>query len=101
MSYTYICQFDVAPGKELEFEHSYGANGDGVTLFKTDPLYIEIELFRDMQHSDRCVTIDRWKIREAYLAFKQHHRMEFDALDVQCDALTVHEILLGKYESVE
>lgn len=101
MNYIYIWQFDVAEGKEREFEEAYGPKGPWVELFQTDDSYRGTVLLKDLQTPGRYSTIDRWENRESYRSFKERNLEAFNALDTTCESLTVNEILIGEYESTD
>ena len=99
-AYVYIWDFDVRPGKEVEFELEYGPDGAWVRLFRAADGYRDTLLLRDAHHPGRYLTIDRWESEAAYQAFRSAHASEYAAIDARCEGLTVAERALGHYTSV-
>ena len=98
--YVYIWEFQVRTGGESEFELHYGPGGSWVRLFRTAPGYLETVLLRDLTQPQRYLTIDRWESEAAYRAFREASAADFDALDELCEALTVSERELGRFDGV-
>jgi len=87
--------YRVAPGRDVEFERLYGADGDWAQLFRRSTDYLGTDLYRDTMQPDRYLTVDRWTSRAAYEAFLQAALADYAALDARGDALTVEETRLG------
>jgi heme-degrading monooxygenase HmoA len=94
-----IWEFQVKAGREAEFEHIYGPDGDWAALFKREPGYLGTDLLIDARDSCGYMTIDRWVSPAAYEAFKREWFAEYDALDAACDGLTDGETLIGRFRS--
>ncbi len=101
MNYMYIWQFDVAEGKEPEFEKVYGPEGSWVKFFQHDGAYLQTTMVRDIHTKGRYLTIDIWKDRDSYISFKEKFKREFETLDKQCESLTTKETLIGEYAVME
>lgn len=95
--YAYVWEYVVTPESAEAFERVYGPDGDWERFFQRDPAYLRTDLLRNLRDPSRYLTVDRWVSREACAAFRERYRVEFDALDARCDALTVQESLLGEY----
>jgi heme-degrading monooxygenase HmoA len=95
-----LWQFTAAPGRELEFEHAYGADGSWVELFRRAPGYHGTTLLRDYAQPGRYMTIDVWDGRDSYDRFKQDHADAYARIDHECESLTQSEQLVGVFESV-
>jgi quinol monooxygenase YgiN len=98
--FCYVWEYEVAPEKAEAFVAAYGPDGPWVRLFRRDPAYLGTELGRDADDPRRFLTIDRWTTREACLAFRERVRGEFDAIDAECERLTVRERAIGDFELV-
>ena len=83
-----------------EFEKIYHSNGAWAELFRRANGYISTDLLRDEKNPHRYITIDRWASTESYWAFHIRFKKEYETLDAQCEELSEHEILLGKWKSV-
>jgi heme-degrading monooxygenase HmoA len=98
--YVIIWEYQVKADRGHEFEQIYHSNGVWAELFRKGTGYISTELLRDETNPNRFITIDRWDSAESYEAFHSQFKKEYETLDVQCKELTEHEILLGKWETV-
>ena len=94
-----VWEFEAKPGSETEFERAYGPRGAWVEFFARAPGYSGTELLRDRDTPGRYVTIDRWRSRENFEAFRDANRAEYAAIDRRCEDLTRHERLLGRFEA--
>lgn len=99
--FVIVWAFRPNPAREAEFVEAYGPAGAWVTLFRTDPRYLGSELLRPADGSGRYLTVDRWRTRAAFEAFRAARRDEYDALDRACEALTASEERLGEYDFEE
>jgi hypothetical protein len=95
--FTYVWEFEVPAAADAEFQRAYGPSGHWATLFRRDAAHIETLLLQDKSRSDRYITIDRWKSEDAYRAFRERFRNEYETLDRACESLTSHEANLGEY----
>jgi heme-degrading monooxygenase HmoA len=91
--------FDVKQGCHREFVKIYGRGGEWVQLFRRHAGYLGTELLRDANRGGRYLTIDRWKSREAYDAFKKRSREEYEALNARGEALANSERLVGRFDT--
>lgn len=95
-----IWEFQPKSGSEKEFEKAYGANGEWVRFFKQGDGYLGTELLRREDGIRIYVTIDRWKSKNAYEAFRNKWRGEYEALDRQHESLMERETLFGLFVGV-
>lgn len=96
----YAWEYEVAPEHEPAFLCAYGPDGDWVRLFRRAPGYLRTELFRDLARPARFVTLDYWESQQAFTAFRARFAAEFEAMDGRCEALTVSEREIGRFEPV-
>jgi ribosomal-protein-alanine N-acetyltransferase len=89
--------FDVNPEHRRDFERAYGPLGDWVRLFRTGQGYLRTELHRDPETSGRYITLDFWRTREQYEAFRHRSKSAYDEIDAKCERLTADERLLGDF----
>jgi heme-degrading monooxygenase HmoA len=92
-----LWEFEVRAGSEAAFEAAYGPDGDWARLFGRAPGYLGTELLRAGEPR-RYLTIDRWETRDAFEKFRDAHRDDYEALDRRCEALTVRETPIGKFD---
>jgi heme-degrading monooxygenase HmoA len=93
--YTIIWRFTVKPDAIPVFENHYGADGSWVHLFRAAPGYVGSELLRDVNKPNIFITFDHWRSAEDFVAFNPQANTAYEALDRQCDALTLYEEKLG------
>lgn len=98
--FSYIWEYRVRSSHVDEFRAAYAPEGTWALLFRRDPGYIRTELLRDNEDASRFVTIDYWISREAYLAFRERYREEFDELDARCEEWTGSETHIGEFSFV-
>ena len=96
--YAILWEFHVKPDAQLQFERIYGPRGDWAQFFRTASGYIGTELIRDEKKSHRYVTIDLWRSRQEYEAFRQQHADEYRQIDQRCEQMTEAEQALGTFE---
>lgn len=100
LSYAYVWEFLVQPGKEAEFELHYGHAGTWGQLFRQSPDYIETLLLKDNAAPGRYLTIDRWRTEAAHHAFRAAFSQQYAQLDQACEHLTVSERSLGSFNEL-
>lgn len=94
-----VWAFEAQPGREPEFERVYASDGDWSRLFTRSPHYKGSDLLRHAAGRG-YLTIDRWTSLDAFEAFRDEWRSEYDALDHYCEELTVREALVGRFETL-
>jgi heme-degrading monooxygenase HmoA len=99
--YVYVWEYLVSADHVRAFERTYGPAGDWVELFRRAPGYLKTELHRDRAQPRRFITIDYWESKEAWEAFRGSSAAEFEALDARCEAWTIRETEIGRFEPVE
>ena len=98
--YEIIWEYQVKADQLLAFEEIYASNGAWAELFRKEEGYLSTDLLRDSNQPQRYITIDRWTSSGDYESFRSRWKDEYAILDAQCESLTEHETLLGKWESV-
>jgi heme-degrading monooxygenase HmoA len=98
--YVVVWEFRPRSGLEGRFEELYGPRGPWARLFASGEGFVATELNRDLKDSGRYLTLDFWKSREAYNAFRAKHAAEYAAIDRECEALTAEENSLGAFERI-
>jgi hypothetical protein len=99
-TYTYLWEFEFSPGLVADFEQHYGPVGAWAQLFRRSPNYIETLLLKDSSVPGRYLTVDRWRSKPAYLAFKSTFATQYAQLDSECEQLTVGERSLGAFSEL-
>jgi heme-degrading monooxygenase HmoA len=98
--YIYIWDFQVKPGSQSRFEEIYGPVGSWVQLFRRARGYIRTDLIQDLQKANRYVTIDYWDQESSYHTFREQFAEQFQAVDQECQELTLSEVSLGEFSLV-
>ena len=98
--YAIVWQFEVRPAFQAQFEKVYGPQGVWADFFRSASGYLGTELLRDETNPCRYVTIDLWRSRQHYDAFRQQHADEYHRSDERCEQMTEGEQSLGTYERV-
>jgi 8-oxo-dGTP diphosphatase len=94
-----VWEFRAAEGREAAFEVAYGPEGDWARFFRQDPAYLGTELLRG--RDGRYVTLDRWRSKAAFEAFRAARREAYADLDRRMERLTGHEAPIGAIDEVE
>jgi hypothetical protein len=94
-------EFEVKPGMEARFEEVYGPSGDWARLFGQDENYLGTELNRAQGPLPHYITLDFWLSEEAYGNFREQHRVEYEAIDRQCEQLRASERKLAVFVRFE
>ncbi len=97
--YVIAWEFIIRTECVVQFEATYGPQGDWARLFSKAKGYRETQLLRDITDPGRYVTLDYWQSREAHDQFRAAHATEYQALDERCERLTVKEQKLGEFLS--
>lgn len=95
-----VWAFVVKPAHLRDFERAYGQNGEWVRLFRTGDGYIKTELHRDPERSSCYITLDFWRTREQYEAFREQAKSAYKKIDVRYERLTADEQLVGNFADV-
>ena len=85
--YVIVWEFEPQAGKEREFERAYGSDGEWARLFARSPEYQGTELLHGAS-GRTYLTVDRWASEEAFTAFQDRYRGDYEALDRRSEALT-------------
>ncbi|MBI5502095.1 MAG: antibiotic biosynthesis monooxygenase [Deltaproteobacteria bacterium] len=99
--YSYVWEYVVRGEHAADFLRTYGPDGDWVRLFRRAPGYVSTELLRDRVRPGRFVTVDRWRSKEDWEAFRSAFGAEYEAIDARCEGWTAHEAELGCFEPAE
>lgn len=86
-----VWHYEVAEGREADFEQVYGADGDWARLFARSRGYLGTELFRSLGESRSYVTVDRFGDEDLWRRFLTDHAGAYAALDRRGEGLTVRE----------
>lgn len=90
-----VWRYRARPDAIAAFEQAYRPDGAWARLFRRHEGYRDTELVR-ADEPRAYLTIDRWASREAFEAFLEAARDEYDRLDAECEALTEFEELVSR-----
>jgi heme-degrading monooxygenase HmoA len=96
--YRIVWEYDVRPAEVAQFEQVYGPEGLWAKFFRNSTDYVGTELFRNLgsgEAAHRYITLDRWRSRAAYEAFRKTFAADYAQLDEWCERLVEHERTLG------
>ena len=92
-----IFEYEVEPAGRERFERAYGPDGEWAAFFRTGDGYLGTELHRSEGDPARYLVLDRWTSAEAYSAFLDEHRSEYDDRSRATAALYRREIVVGRF----
>ena len=93
--YRIVWQYEVRPARLAEFEQVYGPEGEWVQFFRSSSDFVGTELYRSTSNPLQFATVDAWRSRPAYEAFRKANSERYSKLDDACSQLTAHERALG------
>ena len=96
--FVIVWEFEPRAGKESDFERVYSSRGDWAALFARSAEFRGTELLRAVAGS-AYLTIDRWTSADAFTAFRDRWRADYETLDRTCETLTMREALVGRFET--
>ena len=99
--YVILWEYETAPGKAEAFREAYGPEGLWARLFRRAEGFIGVELLSDPQGGSRFLTLDRWRSRADFDAFKADFGHPYEALDGELQDLTARETRLGGFEAAD
>jgi quinol monooxygenase YgiN len=92
-----IWEFHIRTGKRRSFETAYGPRGEWAELFRAGAGYVRTDLIRDANSPNRFLTLDYWKSRREYEAFRKKNAKAYRQIDAHCEALTTKETEVGRF----
>jgi GNAT superfamily N-acetyltransferase len=100
-TFTHIWEYRVRDGCSAEFMQHYGPLGSWVRLFQRASGYVSTSLSQDAGDPSRFVSIDHWRRRADWEAFRAAFAAEYEALDARCSELTTSETCLFAGEELD
>jgi heme-degrading monooxygenase HmoA len=99
--FVIVWEFRVKHDRLAEFKDAYRPAGAWAQLFRKASGFIETELLRDRDDRARFITVDKWKSRDDYDAFRAEHDAEYLAIDARTEKFTDFEGRIGVFETIE
>lgn len=97
--YIILWEFRVPPDQRPQYEAAYGPDGPWAQLFRKASGFIGVELLRCTERAGRYVTVDRWRSRADFEAFKRAFGAEYAALDRQLEGIADSETRIGAFDA--
>jgi heme-degrading monooxygenase HmoA len=97
--YTILWEFRVPPDRCPAFEAAYGPDGPWARLFGKAVGFIGVALLRCAEQAGRYVTIDRWRSRAEFEAFKREFGADYAALDRALEGIADSETRIGAFDA--
>ena len=96
--FAILWRYRVAPGAEARFREIYGLEGDWARLFRRAGGFVRTELLDAGEGV--FASLDYWESEADFEAFQAAFGDAYQALDAECEALTLHEERLGLFSVV-
>jgi heme-degrading monooxygenase HmoA len=94
-----LWEFQVPPARRAEFEAAYGASGPWSQLFARAAGFASVELLCCAEQAGRYVTVDRWRSRADFDAFKREFGEDYAALDRRLEGIAERETRIGAFDA--
>ena len=95
-----VWQFDVRPGREADFEHFYGADGDWTAANRHSRSYLGSSFLRDQTLPTRYVLIEYWSEMLVYEEHKTYNKHRLVDLESHRDELVASVDPIGVFSAL-
>ena len=95
-----VFEYEVEPTERDRFEQVYGRDGEWAAFFRGGDGYLGSELYRSEQDPSRYLVIDRWASADAYEAFLEANRAEYDRRSRATEAVYRSESVVGRFQAL-
>jgi hypothetical protein len=96
-----VWQFEVKTGREAEFEHFYGVDGEWTAVNRHSRSYLGSSFLRDQSRSSRYLLVEYWSEMVVYEQHKKYKQDERAALDEKRDELIASVEPLGVFSALD
>lgn len=96
--YIVVWQYTVSPENRKEFGAKYGSDGTWARFFSNSEDYLGSELFQSDQDEENYLLIDRWVSRDAYEAFIDRNKHQYEEMSAGFARLYDREEKTGTYK---
>jgi quinol monooxygenase YgiN len=96
-----VWQFDVKPGKEVEFEQFYGAAGDWTAVSRHSHSYLGSSFLRDQSRASRYLVIEYWSEMLVYEQHQADRSKAIQKLETHRDELVESVEPLGVFTALD
>jgi heme-degrading monooxygenase HmoA len=97
-AFAIVFEYRVSEDQTPAFERAYGSDGDWARFFREDPAYRGSELWAFNATPGRYVVVDRWDSADAYRAFRDRHRTEYERRSTETASLYETERIVSELE---
>jgi len=97
-AFAIVFEYRVSEHQTPAFERAYGSDGEWARFFRKDPAYRGSELWVFTAAPGRYVVVDRWDSEDAYRAFRDGHRAEYERRSAESEPLYEIERVVGELE---
>lgn len=97
-AFAIVFEYRVSADQIPAFERAYGSDGDWARFFREDPAYRGSELWAFTEAPGRYVVVDRWDSADAYRAFRERHRAEYERRSAKSASQYETERAVGEFE---
>jgi len=97
MAHHRVWLFRPPGGREQEFAHYYGADGEWARLFRVAAGYIGTRLLRGTEPG-WWMTIDSWARAEDFERFEEAQRAAYQELDRKLEGVAGEERFVGAFD---
>jgi hypothetical protein len=91
-----VWEYEVVPGREVEFEQLYGSDGAWAQLFARSAGHLSTELYRGVDLPARYLTVDRFSDADSWQRFLSEHGKDYAELDSRCAKLTTSQVEINR-----
>ncbi len=98
--YTILWEFRVPADRRAAFEATYGPGGPWAQLFARAAGFAGVALLRCTEQAGCYVTVDRWRSRADFDAFKRDFGAEYAALDRRLEGIAESETRIGAFDAL-
>jgi len=99
--YIILWEFRVPEARRAAFETAYDSKGAWAQLFAKGDGFLSVELLRSDEEAGRYITVDRWRSRERFDAFKRDFAAEYAALDRSLEGIAASETRIGAFDAAD
>jgi hypothetical protein len=96
-----VWQFDVASGREPDFERFYGADGEWTAVNRHSRSYLGTSFLRDQNRPLRYLVVEYWSEMLVYEQHKAYRDDELEKLSAKREELVSKTELLGVFSALD
>ena len=94
--FAIVFEYRVPQDRRVAFEREYGGDGSWARFFRADPAHRGTELWAFEEEAGRYLVVDRWTTADAYNAFRERCREEYERRSAETALLYGTERVVGR-----